>query len=119
MVVVKTRMPMQREGIVRRNELVQRLADVAVGPQNPEAIHKTGVPVLDAARHLPGQENMDEWIGANATPSDLIVVPTSGAYVTILEGALNDGIHSLVAITANQGAAYYSSQGALGVTTAR
>jgi nucleotide-binding universal stress UspA family protein len=96
-----------------------RRIDVAVGPQNPEAIRETGVPVLDAARHLPGQENMDEWIGANATPSDLIVVPTSGAYLTILEGALNDGIHSLVVITANQGAAYYSSQGALGVTTAR
>jgi Kef-type K+ transport system membrane component KefB len=96
-----------------------RRIDVAVGPQNPTAIRDTGVPVLDAARHLPGQKNSDEWIAANATPSDLIVIPASSTYSAVLEGTLDDGIHSLVAVTANQGAAYFSSQGALGVTTAR
>lgn len=115
--------PGQADALRAASSLVEALGltrriEVAVGPQDPAAIRDAGVPVLDAAIHLPGPDDMDEWLTANAAPADLIVVPASSAY-DILEGALDDGIHSIVALTANQGTAYHSSQGALGVTTAR
>jgi hypothetical protein len=116
--------PGQRDELRAALSLAEAVAatardQVCIGPIGPEDIRAVGVDVMEACEHLPGPPNPDAWIAENGTGSDLLLVPAAGKPFELLEGPLNDGTRSLVVVTTHQDGSYYSSQGALGVTTAR
>jgi nucleotide-binding universal stress UspA family protein len=91
---------------------------VFVGPLGTHDIEGVGLTPLAKCSHLPGPPRRRAWIDEHATPADLVVLAGGGRPFELLESAGNDD-RSLVVVTTHLSDAYYSSQGALGVTTRR
>jgi hypothetical protein len=92
---------------------------IYIGPIRPEDIREVGLDVMPSAEHLPGPPNRDTWVIKHGTENDLLVVPGAGRPFDLLEGPLNNSGRSIAVVTTRQDMAAYSSERALGVTTAR
>ncbi len=116
--------PGQRDELRAALSLAEAIAaaeriQFCMGPIRPGDVQEAGLDVMESAEHLPGPPNQDAWIAQNGTESDLLLVLAGGEPFDLLEGPLNDGARSFAVVTTQQDGSYYSSQGALGVTTAR
>ncbi|MEA2002704.1 MAG: cation:proton antiporter [Actinomycetota bacterium] len=116
--------PGQRDELLAALSLAEAVAaternQIYIGPIRPEDIREVGLSVMPSAEHLPGPSNRDTWIIEHGTKTDLLVVPAAGRPFDLLEGPLNDSGRSLAVVTTRQDGAAYSSERAVGVTTAR
>jgi hypothetical protein len=116
--------PGQRDELRSALSLAQAIATAqriqfCMGPIRPDDVREAGLDVMETAEHLSGPPDQDAWIVQNGTESDLLMVSAAGKLFDLLDGPLNDGARSFAVVSTQQDGSYYSSQGALGVTTAR